>query len=206
MLKIRVALPLLITGVFSTTALAGLEPAEGEKLITYQPDPEVWEIANKDLLNSKRLVWLNKDMRAKGKTFDDVYQVDVFNKPKKKDLDGVREWSDKKGSLKCRQFESVDIERDTTSTYPSVTWRTTCVKSSSPPARLISKLIEGERHLYQVQKAWVGDVDEADMERWQQRVLESYVCDLNSDAVPCPENQASSAATESQTDGTADNP
>ncbi len=192
-MKIRAVISLLIAGTFSSVALAGLEPAEGEKLITYQPDPEVWEIANKDLINSKRLVWFNKEMRAKGRTYDDFYEVNVFNKPEK-DVDGVRQWSDKKGSLKCRQFESVDIARDVSATYPSVTWRTTCLRGNAPAARLITKLIEGERHLYQVQKAWVGKVDNATIAEWQAHIEESYVCDINSETDPCPAEKSSSEA------------
>ena len=74
-------------------------------------------------------------------------------KPKKKDLHGIRQWSDKKSRLKCRQFESIDVARDTDHTYPSILWRTTCVKSKAPIAQLITKLIEGEQHLYQIQKS-----------------------------------------------------
>lgn len=185
-MKIRTLFSLLLTGIFSTSALAGLEPPEGEKLITFQPDPEVWEIADKDLINSKRLVWFNKEMRAQGRTYDDFYEISIFNKPKKKDLDGVREWSDRKGSLKCLQFESVDLGRDAASQYPSVYWRTTCLKSGSPGARLITKLIEGEKHLYQVQKAWIGKVDEDVINAWLERIEEAYVCNVDSESAPCP--------------------
>jgi hypothetical protein len=188
-MKIRVVLSLLLTGIFSTTALAGLEPPEGEKLITYQPDPEVWEVSNKDLINSKRLVWFSKEMRAKNRTYDDFYELNVFNKPEK-NLDELREWSDKKGKLKCGNFESIDLARNTEDTYPSIFWRTTCLKNNAPGARLITKLIEGERHLYQVQKAWVGKVDQADIDLWLKRVEEAFVCNKNSETEPCPAEEA----------------
>ncbi len=184
-MKIRVVLSLLLTGIFSTTALAGLEPPEGEKLITYQPDPEVWEVSNKDLINSKRLVWFNKEMRAKNRTYDDFYELNVFNKPEK-NLAELREWSDKKGKLKCGKFESIDLAHNPEGSYPSIFWRTTCIKSNAPAAQLITKLIEGERHLYQVQKAWVGNVDQADVDLWLKRVEEAFVCNQNNETEPCP--------------------
>lgn len=198
-MKIRALLSLLLAGIFSTSALAGLEPPKGEKLITFQPDPDAWEIADKDLINSKRLVWFNKEMRAQGRTYDDFYEISIFNKPKKKDLDGVREWSDKKGSLKCRQFQSTNLGRDTNSSYPSVFWRTTCLKSNAPIAQLITKLIEGERHLYQVQKAWVGEADEEAINIWQKRIEEAYVCNIDSESNPCP-TQSEAPVTEETPD------
>jgi len=198
-MKIRVVLSLLLTGIFSTTALAGLEPPEGEKLITYQPDPEVWEVANKDLINSKRLVWFSKEMRAKNRTYDDFYELNVFNKPEK-NLDELREWSDAKGKLKCRSFESVDLARNAEGSYPSIFWRTTCLKKNAPGARLVTKLIEGERHLYQVQKAWVGKVDQADIDLWLKRVEEAFVCNKNSETEPCPV-EAPAAETDAEQNG-----
>ena len=184
-MKIRALLSLLLTGLLSTTAFAGIEQPSGEKLIAFEPDPEIWEVHNKDWIESKGLVWFRKDMRAKGKVYDDFYMVNIYNQSEN-DLDHMRERYDYPGRRSCDSFDSIDMKSAVTTPYPMMLWHTTCLKTRDPEARIIHLIVEGERHIYHVQKGWRGKVDPADLETWAERIKNIYVCDLNREDAACP--------------------
>lgn len=201
-MKIIAFVSLLLTGLISITAFAGIEQPSGEKLITFEPDPERWEVHNKDLIQSKSLVWFRKDMRAKGKVYDDFYMVNIYNESENS-LEHMRNRYDFPGRRSCDTFESVDMQSTVAMPYPTMLWQTICLKSRDPEARIIHVIVKGERHIYHVQKGWRGDVDPADLEIWTQRMKNIFVCDLKRKDAICPAGAFPAPATE-QTEATID--
>jgi len=196
-MKIRVVLSLLLTGLLSTTAFAGIEQPGGEKLIAFEPDPEIWEVHNKDVIESKSLVWFKKDMRAKNRVYDDVYTVDIYNQSKN-GLDHIRNRYDYPGRRSCDTFESIDMESAVTTPYSVMLWRTTCLKKRDPEARFIHLVVMGERHIYHVAKAWRGEVDSADVQIWTERMKNIFVCDLSREDAACPAGAIPAPKTEQE--------
>jgi hypothetical protein len=186
-MKIRVLFSLLFAAFFSNAVLAGFEQPSGERFIAFEPDPEQWEIHNKDLINSKGLVWYNKEMRTKGRAFDDFYMINVYNRSDDKEgLAHVRDWVDIRGRRDCSAYESEELQRNLESKYDAIFWKTTCLHAKRAPSRIINLVLGGERHIYLFQKGWRGDVEQADINTWIERIGEIYLCNDNSTDSPCP--------------------
>jgi len=196
-MKIRVVLSLLLTGLLSTTAFAGIEQPGGEKLIAFEPDPGIWEVHNKDVIESKSLVWFKKDMRAKGRVYDDFYMVNIYNQSEN-GLDHMRNRYDFPGRRSCDSFESIDMESAVTTPYSMMLWSTTCLKTRDPEARIIHLIVMGERHIYHVQKGWRGKVDPTDVAIWTERMKNIFVCDLSREDAACPAGAIPAPQTEQE--------
>ena len=195
-MKIRLLLSLLlISGVFSTGA-AAFEQPEGEKLIIFQVDPEKWEVHNKDILESKSLVWFNKEMRKQGRTYDDFYMINIYSQSEN-DLNHMRDRYDKPGQKFCSNFESTDLPALANQNYLSMFWRTLCLKKRDPQARIVHLTIKGKNHIYHIQKGWRGEVEEAEVDKWVDRLKDTFLCDINREDAPCPAQSEQTADTDS---------
>ena len=180
---------LLLTGILSATSVSAFEQPQGEKLISSKMDPEKWERHNKDTLESKQLVWFRKALRAEGRPFDDFYTVTIYNQSEN-DLDHMRNRNDEPGRRYCDAFESIDLPEVTNKNYASKFWRTHCVKSRAPEARIIHLTIKGKGHIYHIQKGWRGEVEQTKVDEWVDRIKKIYLCDVNREDAPCPVDPA----------------
>ena len=177
---------LLLTGILSTTTVSAADftKFDGEKLISFPVNLDKWERHNKDLLKSKSLVWFRKALREEGRPFDDFYMINIYNQSEN-DLDHMRDRYDKPGQKFCNSFKSIDLPADEKN-YVSMSWRTECLKSRSPEARIIHLLLLGKSHIYHIQKGWSGKVEQAEVNKWIGRIKKIHLCDINSTDAPCP--------------------
>ena len=194
-MKNRVLLSLLLQAGIFPTGLSAFEQPQGEKLISFIVDPEQWEMHNKDLDQSKSMVWFNKAMRKQGRPFDDFYMVNIYAQSEN-DLNHMRNRYDTPGQKFCGSFESTDLPDIANQNYPSLFWRTTCLKKNDPEARIIHLVIRGKNHIYHVQKGWHGKVEQAQLEEWVDRIKSIYVCDINREDAPCPTQSEQTAETD----------
>jgi len=177
---------LLLTGMLTATTVsaAAFEKFDGEKLISFPVNMEIWERHNKDLLKSKSLVWFRKALREEDRPFDDFYMVNIYNQSEN-DINHMRDRYDQPGKKFCDSFKSIDLPADEKN-YESMSWRTECLKSRAPEARIIHLLLLGKRHIYHIQKGWSGKVEQADVDVWVDRIKKIHLCDINREDAPCP--------------------
>jgi len=196
--RVLIAL-LLLTGIISATSVSAFEKPQGEKLISFTMDPEIWEVYNKDTQQSKTLVWYRTALRAEGKIYDESYAVTIYNQTEKS-LDHMRNRNDEPGRRYCVQFESIDLAMKTNTVYDSRFWRTHCLRKNAPAAQIIHRTFKGENHIYHIQKSWTGEVDEVTLNKWIDRLNDAYVCDINREDAACP--VAPLAKSQTSTDNT----
>lgn len=189
---------LLLAGVLSVTTASAADFAkfEGEKLISFPVNLDKWERHNKDLLKSKSLVWFRKALREEGRPFDDFYMINIYNQSAN-DLTHMRDRYDKPGQKFCDSFKSIDLPADEQN-YEFMSWRTECIKSRAPEARIIHLLLLGKRHIYHIQKGWSGEVEQSEIDEWTGRLKKIHLCDINRADAPCPADPV--AQTDSETE------
>jgi len=184
--RFMIALLLLASVLSSSIASASaFEKVDGEKLITFTVDLDKWERHNKDQLKSKSLVWFKKELRKEGRPFDDFYMVNIYNQSEN-DLDHMRNRYDTPGRTYCDEFKSIDLPGVINQNYDAMLWRTECIKSRAPEARIIHLTIKGKRHIYHIQKGWRGKVEQTEVDEWVDRIKKIHLCDINREDAPCP--------------------
>ena len=189
---------LLLTGTLSvsTVSAADFTKFDGEKLISFPVDLDKWERHNKDLLKSKSLVWFKKALREEGRPFDDFYMINIYNQSAN-DLNHMRERYDKPGQKFCDSFKAIELPADEQN-YEYMSWRTECLKSNAPEARIIHLLLLGKQHIYHIQKGWSGKVEQTEIDEWVGRIKKIHLCDLNSTNAPCPADPLAQADSETE--------
>lgn len=163
------------------TIVSANEFYEGENLITpYELDETEWEVLKKEEGSFRSVMW-----RSKESGMADSYVVNVQGGNQSK-LKRVRKIQDDPGKKSCKSFESIDLEPIKNNSYKSIMWRTVCQKADGFKAQMLHLVIKGKDSIYHLQKIWLGEVADSEIEEWIATFRDVYVCDTRQDEKQCP--------------------
>jgi len=154
---------------------------EGENLITpYSGFLAGWHMSVENKENYHTRMWQHP---IHG--FKDAYVISV-TLPIKKKLAYFREVIDQPGYDACSAFSTLTLYSSTNNPYPSEIWQTSCEKKNGSEAKILHLILQGNDSFYHIQKIWQGDIETKEINDWQKRFKQIYLCDSRSAIAICP--------------------
>lgn len=154
---------------------------EGENLITpYSGFLAGWHVSVENKENYHARIWQHPTYG-----FKDAYVISV-TLPEQKELAYFRQVIDKPGYDSCSEFTTLTLYSSPENIYPSEIWQTNCKKKNGNEAKILHLMLQGHDSFYHIQKIWQGNFKAQEIDDWQKRFKQIYLCDSSSTVAACP--------------------
>ncbi|MFT6691736.1 MAG: hypothetical protein ACJAXH_002270 [Colwellia sp.] len=155
---------------------------KGENLITpYSGFLAGWHVSIDNKKNYHSRMWQHP---IHG--FKDAYVISVTS-PKDKKIAYFRQVIDQPGYDACVEFTTLTLESFPNELYPSEIWQTNCKKKNGRKAKILHLMLLGKDSFYHVQKIWQDNFISSEIEQWQSRFKQIYLCDSRATVIICPD-------------------
>ncbi len=178
---------LTLLGLLTTTLLGcanvghKAQVFSGENLITpYSGFLAGWKVMVENKAHYHSRMWQHPELG-----FKNAYIVSVTPTENHSNK-YFRNIIDKPGIESCEKFSSDTITSKTNATYAKEFWQTVCLRKNGSKAKILHLLLRGNDSLYHIQKIWQGNFTMAEVNTWQNRFKQIYVCDTRIAKQNCP--------------------
>lgn len=163
----------------ASAAMEAFAADAGEHLVsTFRPDAAAWERIEVPDRPGTRL-WKSRENER------EQYRVEILA-GSAQEVREARLSLDGQGKASCRDFDTTTLREARVNGYPSLLWRTDCVRENGEKSTLLQLALRGRKALYLVMKAWPAPPASADVERWVERFERHLVCDPSAAGQGCP--------------------
>ena len=155
---------------------------KGENLVTpYTGFLAGWHVSVKNQKDYHSSIWQHPT-----EGLNDAYIVSV-TLPTQNEIAYYRKIIDQPGYNSCVKFTSTTLTSGLNKKYPSETWQTSCMKTNGSEAKILHFILKGHDSFYHIQKIWQDNFVAQEIENWQNRFQEIYLCDSRKESTLCPD-------------------
>ncbi|MGB2741664.1 MAG: hypothetical protein WBC60_14035 [Cognaticolwellia sp.] len=155
---------------------------KGENLVTpYTGFLAGWHVSVKNQKDYHSSIWQHPT-----EGLNDAYIVSV-TLPTQNEIAYYRNIIDQPGYDSCIKFTSTTLKSVLTKEYPSETWQTNCKKTDGNEAKILHFILQGHDSFYHIQKIWQDNFIAQDIDNWQNRFKQIYLCDSRKESTVCPD-------------------
>jgi hypothetical protein len=152
---------------------------DGERLVSaFHPDAAAWERVEVPDRAGSRL-WKSRENER------EQYRIEVLT-GSTQEVREARSFLDGQGKASCKVFDTTTLREARSNGYPSVLWRTDCIREDGAGTTLLQLALRGRNALYLVVKSWPAPPSAAEVETWAERLERHLVCDPRAPGQGCP--------------------